>query len=66
MYIIGLRRDNSRRDRSSTKEFGLHSMEVHEVFMVENGELVGHTATVDPKNGAVCEIAYCKLPTEDG
>ena len=41
-------------------------MEIQEVFMVENGELVGHTATVDPKNEAVSEIAYCKLPTEDG
>jgi hypothetical protein len=42
-------------------------MEVlEEAFMVENGELVGLTATVDPRNGAICQIADCKVPMNEG
>lgn len=41
-------------------------MEIQEAFLVENGELVGLTATVDPRNGTVCEIPDCKVPTIEG
>jgi hypothetical protein len=37
-----------------------------EVFMVEAGELVGLTATVDPRNEEVHQIEASKVPLKDG
>lgn len=54
------------RDIDAKKELCLRRMEVQEVFMMEKGEFVGYTATVDPRNGSICEIADCKPPAEDG